>query len=515
MRTLASLLFALASTLAWPALAAENAPAAESRSALVVRVDVGTSGLSPDVIRTAIGKELGVETAAEGDDKGSVSVRIVGNRARVSVVRPSGEKLEREVELPREASSRVEVIALLAGNLARDEAASLIASLKKPVAEPTPEPAPAPAAEPTPAPTPAPKPTPAAAPAPKAPKASAPRAAPGEKAHDSFAANLSLWSPVAIVEHTERHTFDLEAGLAYSRIGGLSGLGLNVGHLRIEGRARGVGVSGLWTRVGGDSQGAFATGILSQAGGALEGVEGAGIAALRSGNVDGVQGAGVVNTAARLRGVQLSGVVNWANGPVSGAQGTGVVNYAAEGLDGVQLSLVNIGGNVRGAQLGLVNIGGDVSGAQVGLVNVSDRIDGVPLGIVNVVKNGRTQAVAWADTDVVANAAVKYLNGPIYTLLGAGWDGGDGSAAAFALGAHIGLSRATYLEIDALYRYVSDFDDTDSDQDQHLTALRLIAGLERLGPAGAFVGGGVSQAVDADGGRHDPELYGVAGVTLF
>ncbi len=507
MRTLAPILFALSSLLSLPAQAQVAAPAsAPSRAPLIVRVDAGSSGLSADVIRTAIAKELGVEAVAEGEASSSVGVRILGNRARVSFTRASGEKLEREVELPVETSSRIEVIALLAGNLARDEASELLAGLKKPESEPEPEPEPVAAVEPTP--------TPAPALGVEAKTTPAPASAEGAR-RGPLAANLSLFHPLAIVDGSERQTFDIEVGLAYSRIGGLTGFGLTVGHLRVEGPAHGVGISGLWTRVDGDARGAFGTGILSQGGGTLEGAEASGIATLRRGDVDGAQGAGIVSTAARVRGAQLSGAVSWANGPVIGFQAAGALAYAKHDVDGVQLSVLNIGGNVHGAQLGLVNIGGNVKGSQVGLVNVSDRVEGVPLGLVNVVKNGRTQAVAWADTQVVANAAVKYLNGPVYTLVGAGYDGGDGAAPTFAIGAHVKLSRATYLEIDALYRYLTDFDDTDSDPDRHLSALRGLIGIEGLGPTGVFVGGGVSHDVDSHGEGSRVRAYGVAGVSLF
>ena len=43
-----------------------------------------------------------------------------------------------------------------------------------------------------------------------------------------------------------------------------------------------------------------------------------------------------------------------------------------------------------------------------------------------------------------------------------------------------------HREVDVLYRYLSDFRDTDSDPDRHLTAGRVLVGAEGLGPAGAF-----------------------------
>jgi hypothetical protein len=526
MRRLLPLLLALSAAAATPARADDGA---KPTPVLVVSVDAGTSGLSPDVIRTAIAKELGVETRGEGASGETLTVKIVGSRVRVAVVRANGEKLEREVELPREAASRVEVIALLAGNLARNEAATLLASLKQ--AEPPGAPAEPPPGGATPpvAPAPTTAPAPAATP-PVAPAASTPPRAAAEEAptdddapagagpksgRGPLAMNLSLFHPVAIDGGSHQRSYHFELGLAYSRIGGLEGVGLTVGHLRIDGAASGVGLAGLWARVDGDAAGAFGAGVLTQGSGRLRGAEAAGIVALRDGDVDGAQGAGVFARAARVRGVQLGGAVSWAEGPVHGAQGAGALAFSRGDVSGAQLSLVNIGGNLDGAQLGVVNIGGRVRGAQVGVVNVSDRVDGVPLGLVNVVKQGRTQALVWGDTLVPANAAVKYLNGPIYTMVGAGWDGGDGAAFGFALGGRVQTSRATYVEIDALYRYLSDFDDGDADPDRHLSVLRALVGLEGLGPAGLFLGGGASHDVDAQGLGAEVKGYGVAGATLF
>jgi hypothetical protein len=75
--------------------------------------------------------------------------------------------------------------------------------------------------------------------------------------------------------------------------------------------------------------------------------------------------------------------------------------------------------------------------------------------------------------------------------------------------------RSRSAEIDVLYRYLSDFDDTDTDPDRHLSAARVLFGLEGLGPAGAFAGGGVSHDIDSHGQDEKVRAYGVAGVTLF
>jgi len=525
MKSLRLLTFLLSSAIAAPLFAQATSPGAPSttQAKLAVNVDVGTSGLDAGVIRTAIGKELGIDVSS-GAAEATLSVKISARRARVSFERAGSEPLVREIELPVDRASSVEVIALLAGNLARDEAHDLIASMKKPESAPpassdvpTPS-APAASAPETKA-KPAPKHSPDAKAKPKTQSDTQPKPEPESDSKfgrdEPLALNLSLYHPLQIVRHSERHTFNAELGLLYSRIGGLEGVGITVGHLRIDGHAEGVGLAGLWTRIDGPADGAFASGIFGQARGRLRGAEGAGILMLRDGDVDGAQGAGILATSNRVRGVQLAGIASWADGPIRGVQGAGIVARARGDIEGVQGSLVNIGGDVDGAQLGLVNVGGHVRGTQIGVVNVADRVDGLPLGIVNVVKQGRTQAVAFADTQIPVTAGVKYLNGPVYTLVGAGYDGKDGAAWAFALGAHIAATRALFVEIDALYRYRSDFKDTDGDPDRHLSAGRVLLGLDHLGPVGLFAGGGLGHAVDADGKNSEFRAYGVAGATLF
>ena len=374
----------LGTLLLWLALAG---PAfADQKPSLIVSVDVGSSGLSADAVRAAIGKELGVATASEGDGESRLAVRITGDRATLVFTR-GGEKIERVVDLPKEPGARVEVIALLAGNLARDEASALLASLapKPAEAEPAP-PEPPPAAEPAKAP-PAESPKPAVAePAEKKPAEAAVSGGESRWRRGPLFANLSLYSPIAITPDAAQRSFDIELGLAYSKIGGLTGFGLTVGHLRVGGPAEGVGVTGLWTRVDGDQKGAFASGIFSQGGGQLRGAEGSGIVTLRSGDLQGFQGSGVFGSARGVQGAQLAGIAAWSDGALEGFQGAGALARARGSVQGAQISAVNIGGDLRGAQLGLVNIGG----------NVRRRLD--PLGLVQ--KGGLWYLVA-AERDQV------------------------------------------------------------------------------------------------------------------
>lgn len=156
-----------------------------------------------------------------------------------------------------------------------------------------------------------------------------------------------------------------------------------------------------------------------------------------SGTFDGAQvtmGANVVDGG--MRGAQLSMGANVATSGMRGVQGTMGGNIArgpsqglqasmgfnqAQTLDGVQLSLVNIGGDVRGTQIGLVNIARDVSGAQIGLVNIARDVDGAPLGLLSFEKEGRHDLLLFVSESDIANAELKLGGDYVHTVLGFGY----------------------------------------------------------------------------------------------
>jgi hypothetical protein len=150
----------------------------------------------------------------------------------------------------------------------------------------------------------------------------------------------------------------------------------------------------------------------------------------------GVQTAIGANIAGPFKGAQLSAGVNVASGGIRGFQGTMGGNVAsgesrgmqaaplfnqAHNLDGVQLSLVNVGRDVHGTQIGLVNIARNVSGAQIGLVNVAHDVDGAPLGLFSFEKEGRHDLLLFASESNIANAELKLGGDYIYTVLGVGY----------------------------------------------------------------------------------------------
>lgn len=208
--------------------------------------------------------------------------------------------------------------------------------------------------------------------------------------------NLSFFHPITLVPNTEAKRFRGELGFAYSRVYGISGVGLTAGALRVDGPTEGALFAGLYAQWAGPTHGYVSSGLVSYGSGPIVGVVNSGLFNLQRAEATGALFAGAVNVNQDLTGLEAAG-------------------------------LLNVAKNVKGAQVSLMNIGGDVEGVQIGLVNISDNLTGMPIGLVNVVKNGRHQAQTWAtvqDTNsgYRSSLAFGYKNsrGPLYTLVSLG-----------------------------------------------------------------------------------------------
>jgi hypothetical protein len=485
---------------------------------LTIRVATGQSGLSEVAIRQAIEAELrGSADTASGELDIDLDAR---RHAVVTFHAASGRVTKREIDLPEEPDRAKEAIALLSGNLARDEAHEILAELERDRAAQgeTAEPA---ATEAPPATPPPATPPPATPPPTTTPKSSAtpPRAdatpdrqtkqesAPAE--HDeagddgSFRFDASLWDAVSTLDNAKHRRVNFELGF-YSRIGSLDGVMFGLGYGRVERDADGVAMEVGYTRIRRRLRGvAMAFGVTSS--NELHGAQLAAGANAVTGNVEGFTGAA---------GLNLVG------GKTEGASVAMVNSLGA--LDGGGIALVNVGGKVRGFQLGLVNVATDVSGTQIGLVNVSDKVDGIPLGIVNVVAQGRTQIVSWADSDAFAHVGVKYENSGIYTLIAVGHAITDSgrthsrdSAGSFAIGGDVPIGAGFYAGLDAMYtsEVENDFG-TQTDGPRHVGRYRLQLGYDPSHTISAFVAGGVEH-VTVKGGSTTVRPYGAVGLAVF
>lgn len=400
---------------AQPASASDPA-VADDEAPLDVELRASESALQPSVILQALERELGVPVRSSASGRGLL-LELEARRLRASYSSAEGRVVERTVTLPEEPERQLDTIALLAGNLARDEAGRLLTELRSPPAEPVEaERAPAqrePAAQ---------------AEAPGAPEPEA-FSKGGLAPLDEQAFNFSVFAPVALNPRAFEREVSMELGLFYGDIGRLRGVGLNAFVLETRGGGSGVQLAGVLSLQGGETRG--------------------------------IQASVVSSTADRLTGAQL-----------------GVVNHAGAEVSGAQVGLVNLGGGLSGAQVGLVNIQtGAARGAQVGLVNIAGESKGASFGLVQISPSIRAQALAWASwaPDVggsatprgpMAHVGVKYLMSHFYTMLGFGVadaerrcpgrsciDGDAVLAPSFGVGGRVALAESFFLELDSLYQW--------------------------------------------------------------
>ena len=413
--------------------AAPDAPAA--KDSLPVTIALGSTPIQAEAVRAAIEAELNVAVRVEDllTEEG-LSVNVTRRRATVSFRSKDGQATTRSLDLPANTEQAVEVIALLAGNLARDEASELLSRLAPPKAPPAPE-----TTEPAPQEEAAPSPPAEAPPAPPKPEEKKEPAkkpeAPGKKKQKldgliPTTANLSLYHPITLIDHTERRALRFEGGLAYSRVGAIQGIGFTLGYQRVEKGVRGVvGSLGL-TRVDGDLIGVQWSALFSEGHGKIRGAEVGSLVALRWGNVEGAQASAFFAYAKNVVGIQASAGGVYAEDVVGGQASLVTV---ARDIEGGQISLVGVARDIDGGQLGLVNVARSAD-VQLGLVNIAERVDGAALGLVSIAGNGYVEPTAYyiSGANRSYNAGVKFVAGHAYSLLAVGATGLGGDSRPIA-----------------------------------------------------------------------------------
>jgi len=436
-----------------------------SSTALPLELELGNSKLDAETVRKAIELELKRPVVLSATAVGAASLTVTAHANQtvtVSYRTNTGMTRARSIGVPADGARGAEVIALLAGNLSRDEAAELLAGL---VARGTPPTEPAPAAGEAPAPAteesasePA---APTASTAATRPPPSATRAgpsAPPPLLDTPFPAiNLSLVAPVTLYQSSKKRIFAGELGLFYSHVGELHGVGLNLFVLHTESDVRGMSYATLYNYTGGAVRGLTLSAIANRRH-QLRGVELSGMLNLGSGDAQGFAAAGLANLNLRHRfeGAQAAGLINWAGGfeglqaaglvswsdDFQGLQASGVFNRASR-VTGVQAAgVTNVADSISGLQLGVVNVAGDVHGLQLGVVNVAKHVDGTSIGLVSVADNGRVQPVLWASSSLPFNVAAKFTVGPLYTQAGLGYAPGNHTYTyELGLGGHLPIGR--------------------------------------------------------------------------
>ncbi len=430
--------------------AASSSPAAPV--VVIVRAEGGE--LDAALVRAEIARELGVPAAgpegAPAETRGTLTVTWRAN-ARELVVgfrHPARGNLTRVVDAPERPAEVAHAAALLAGNLARDDAGELAA------------------------------PTGGAGAAP-APAAGAPL---------RVAGHFSLFHPVATNRERPDATVNVSLNVIYGRVGGLDGMQFGPVNV-VAGAARGAQLALGW----------------NWARGPLDGVQfsllGFNVAGGRS---EAWQLAPIFNyVGGALAGVQTSLGANVAGDAVRGGQGALGLNYARGEVRGAQLAAINVAGDVRGLQAGFVNVGGRVKGAQVGLVNVADDVEGVPLGLISVTKEGGVHPLAWASSTTFGNAGVKFATRHTYTIAAAAYHEDRGRqlvGGGAAVGAQVPFDR-TRFSFDLHYVFLYDAGacsdagalpcgGDDFVRHRHLAKARLSAGYRFQPHLGIFLGAG-------------------------
>ncbi|RKH02089.1 caspase family protein [Corallococcus carmarthensis] len=304
--------------------------------------------------------------------------------------------------------------------------------------------------------------------------------------------------------------------------GGLAlGLAGNVYDAEVSGLAMALG----FNTSGADVSGAQLSLVTNVAGGAVRGVQATLGLNVANGDVDGVGqlalGANVARgalggvqaalganvTTADATGMQLSLGINHANGTMKGVQftlGVNSVATAARGiqgsvllnrapsLTGMQLGLINVGGDVSGMQLGLINVADTVHGMQLGLVNVSDEVHGAPVGLFTYEKKGQLHLEVYGSDVQLTNLALKFGGKHFYTTLLAGI-GPDDRFQRFSLGlglgGHIPLGSRFWVDVDvAASQVLSTRDPFSSKSNNLLSQARAMLGFQVMPRLAVFAG---------------------------
>jgi hypothetical protein len=395
--------------------------------------DTDRSGL-----RVALANTLGIAiTEPKSDRREALATVVVRRRAEGGVtivfIRPDGREVERTLDLPADRDLATETIALAAGNLVRDEAAELVATLT-----PAPPPSEAP---------PSPEQLPAVDAASAPPGAAPRRVTCTDGEHLFFGADFAPHAGTSSKYPDRWRTLSLNFVGGYAR--GLRGFELGVGANIESAFMCGVQIAAGANIVLGDVRGLQ----LATANVGLGMVEGAqlGVVALAKRDIEGAQIATVSIGGGALVGVQV-GVVNLLKGSVEGNQ-TGVVNVAGADVRGAQIGVVNVAhGGVEGVQVGTTNVAtGEVRGTQVGVVNYADVSD-YPVGVVSVVRRGRTSVDGWVTETGIGMAGVRHGGRVIHNVYGVGYRAGTPSGWSFALGlgARLELSAKAHIDFEAI-----------------------------------------------------------------
>jgi hypothetical protein len=390
--------------------AVAHAQGASPPVGLVVALEMG-SDIDVARLRDAIARELGTRVVVDPNAKGgALVVRQQGGMVAVSFEAPDRRIQGRSMTLPADPDEAVRDIALLAGNIARDQATPFIRHADDRVPSPAQAPAPQPIGRDVPA-------------------------IPRERifAGVDFAPFVGSSTTAQGRTATRR----LSLGVIGTLSGGVDGVAMS-SVVNVEGGSvRGGELAGFANIASGPMTGVECAGAANVSLDSASGLQASGAANVALGPMRGVQAAGAANVGLELHGAQISGAVN-VTGAMVGAQISGGFDVATE---------------ARGVQIAPVNIAsGRVHGVQIGVVNYAQESD-FSLGVVNILTKGRLKTELWGLPEAgmllfgVKNGGVHFHY--IYAL---GVRPADTNRpwGALGLGAHMTPSADVFVDADLL-----------------------------------------------------------------
>jgi hypothetical protein len=433
MQTALALAFFVHSAPAFSQVLGETLPA-EIR----VQLQLENTELTPAEVVNALEEEFGVVITVT-EEPAPLLLQVNSRTLTASFENESGETVSRELNLPEAPSQQADAVALLAGNIARDEAAILLAQLtaaqekkaeeKRRLAETAEklkeeeelilEKEQEQAVEER-----------------RLEADSERRKREAEAEEKEKAEKLAQRPPIPIVPYSFTFSGDIGTpeklsqkqtqfglGAVYTDVGSVDGFAASILLLRNRGRAqngagRGAQLSLIWLGREGEFEGFSGSLIAATERGGTQGVQAGGLVALQDGDVEGAQlslGAAVANGKIQggqaglvmasapgdLQGIQLSLVASLMGGNVEGIQGSaiaastrgniqggqlgGISAYTQEKVDGFQIGFSTVAREIDGFQFGGVNVARhSVDGAQIGVVNYGGGEADTQVGLINI-----------------------------------------------------------------------------------------------------------------------------------
>jgi hypothetical protein len=466
-----------------------------------LRVWVDPDGGNPDAesLRESLQHELGRPVSFVSEAQAAdVQIRWEAAHAQVRYTTPGGEQLSRRVELPGDRKRALLVVTWLTVNLVRDEASELLDELRARHREEAEARAAADKAAADKAAADKAAADKAAADKAAADKAAADKAAADKAAADKAAADKAAadkaaaepsftpgllrdpWrsvdaafvTPMSVVPDSPKRALKLQLALVYGDAGGIEGLGVSLGALRVRRELFGIATGVGATLVGGRARGIVVSAGYAQVDGVLEGIQIGGGAAWQRGrlargvlvaaggviasDLTGVEVAGGFVSARSLNGVAAAVGASVMRGPSRGllVAGGGNVSSSHRGLE--MAGGINTARELDGLAVAPLNVHRHVRGLQIGVVNVAEQVDGAAIGVVSYARSGKLQPVLFSSTEGFVQVALKSTVGYVFTQLGAGIDvrGAQFSYDA-GIGLHLALSSAWFFEPGLLYSATS------------------------------------------------------------